>query len=110
MRADFWEPLVNQTPLNEGIYPMSVDSDLRDNGCIMNVTTNSSLVSAFETSLGGFKKAAGTMDKAAQNIASGDVDPEQLVSLSQAEILAKANALAMRTADQLYGSMLNTVA
>lgn len=86
------------------------DNGLRDTWRTMNVTTPSSLRSAFQTSLGGFQKAVKTMNKAANNIADGDVDPDQVVTLSQAAILAKANALAARSEDEIYGSLLKTLA
>ena len=89
---------------------MSKENGLRDTLTIMNVTTTSGLRSAFETSLSGMQKAVSKMDGAAQKMADGDVSPDQVVELTQAAILAKANALTERTADQLYGSMLNTVA
>jgi|GEM_PF-6503637 len=93
-----------------GIFPMSKDNGLRDTRCIMNVTTSSSLRSAFQTSLGGVQNAVKTMNKAAKNIADGDVDADQVVTLSQAAILAKANALAARSEDETYGSLLKTLA
>jgi hypothetical protein len=89
---------------------MSKDNHLRDTYRIMNVTTASSLRSAFETSLAGMQKAEKKMDKAASNIANGDIDADQVVNLSQAAIEAKANALTVRSADETYGSLLKALA
>jgi hypothetical protein len=89
---------------------MSKDSCLRDTFAKMNVTTASSLRSAFETSLAGMQKAEKKMNKAAANIADGDIDADQVVTLSQAAIEAKANALTVRSADETYGALLRTLA
>ena len=89
---------------------MSKATRLRDTFAIMNVTTASSLRSAFETSLTGIQRAETKMNKAATNIANGDIDADQVVTLSQAAIEAKANALTVRSADETYGALLRTLA
>jgi hypothetical protein len=52
----------------------------------------------------GFKQAA----DASAKIADGDVSPENMVSMIQAEVLVKANAVVARTADKLLGAFLDT--
>lgn len=89
---------------------MSKDNHLRDTLATMNVTTASSLRSAFETSLAGMQKAEKKMNKAAANIADGDIDADQVVNLSEAAIEAKANALTVRSADETYSSLLKALA
>jgi hypothetical protein len=89
---------------------MLKDSCLRDTFAKMNVTTASSLRSAFETSLAGMQKAEKKINKAAANISDGDIDADQVVTLSQAAIEAKANALTVRSADETYGALLRTLA
>jgi len=70
------------------------------------VNLNSSTTNALQ----GLKKATDTLDQAAQNIAGGSLDPQDVVSLSQAATNFKANAAVLKTADQATQSLLNITA
>ena len=67
------------------------------------VSTNSTTANAIE----GLKKAQNTLDNAAQNIAGGSQDPQDIVSLSQAATSFKANAAVIKTDDQLAKTLLD---
>jgi flagellar hook-associated protein FlgK len=62
------------------------------------------------TALEGLKKATSNLDQAAQNIAGGSLDPQDVVSLSQAATSFKANAAVLKAADQATQSLLNITA
>jgi len=47
------------------------------------------------------------MDEASERIADGDTSADNVAGQIQAEILFKANALSMRTASEVIGSLLN---
>jgi hypothetical protein len=68
------------------------------------------LSSAQTNALQGLKKATSSLDQAAQNIASGSLDPQDVVSLSQAATNFKANAAVLKTADQASQSLLDITA
>jgi flagellar hook protein FlgE len=67
------------------------------------VSSNSTISTAIE----GLKKAQNTLSKAAQNIAGGAQDPEDIVSLSQAAAGFKANAAVIRTDDEMTQTLLD---
>jgi flagellar hook protein FlgE len=67
------------------------------------VNTNSTISNAID----GLKKAQNTLDNAAQNIAGGSQDPQDIVSLSQAATSFKANAAVIKTDDQLSKTLLD---
>jgi hypothetical protein len=56
---------------------------------------------ATSTAIEGLKKASSTIENAAQNIAGGSQDPQDIVSLSQAATSFKANAAVIRTSDEM---------
>jgi hypothetical protein len=55
----------------------------------------------------GIRRGVEQASQAATRIASGDVSPANIVSQIQAEILVKANAVSMRIADELLGSLID---
>ena len=67
------------------------------------VSTNSITSNALE----GLKKATNTLENAAQNIAEGSLDPQDVVSLSQASTGFKANAEVIKTDGELTKSLLD---
>jgi len=67
------------------------------------VSSNSTVSTAIE----GLKKAQSTVDNAAQNIASGSQDPEDIVALSQAATSFKANAAVIKTDNEIQKSLLD---
>jgi hypothetical protein len=67
------------------------------------VSTNSATSTAIE----GLKKAQNTVNQAAQNIAGGSQDPEDIVSLSQAATSFKANAAVIKTDDEISKTLLD---
>ncbi len=68
------------------------------------------LSSSSATALQGLKKATDSLDQAAQNIAGGSLDPQDIVSLSQAATSVKANAAVLKASDQATQSLLNITA
>jgi hypothetical protein len=67
-------------------------------------------VNMFSNAVDGLKKATAAVDQAAQNIAGGSLDPEDVVSLSQSAISFKANAAVLRTENEVSQSLLNITA
>lgn len=67
------------------------------------VSSSSTISNAIE----GLKKSQNTLQQAAQNIAGGSQDPQDIVSLSQAATGFKANAAVIKTDDQLTKTLLD---
>jgi len=65
---------------------------------------------ATSTAIEGLKKASSQIENAAQNIAGGSQDPQDIVSLSQAATSFKANAAVIKTDDELTKSLLDITA
>jgi flagellar hook protein FlgE len=65
---------------------------------------------ATSTAIEGLKKATNTVNTAAQNIAGGSQDPQDIVSLSQASTSFQANAAVIRTSDEMTKSLLDITA
>jgi flagellar hook-associated protein FlgK len=63
--------------------------------------------SATSTAIEGLKKATSTIENAAQNIAGGSQDPQDIVSLSQAATSFKANAAVIKTSDEMSQTLLD---
>ena len=66
-----------------------------------------SAVNTTATAIQGLKKAQETLDGAAQNIAAGSLDPQDVVSLLQASTNFKTNVAVLRAADEMNKSLLN---
>jgi len=66
--------------------------------------------SATANALEGLKKASGTIANAAQNIAGGSQDPQDIVALSQAATNFQANAAVIRAEDETTKSLLDITA
>ena len=79
--------------LRSGRPPMDVSS----------VSSNSTV----STAIDGLKKAQNTLENAAQNIAGGSQDPQDIVSLSQAATSFKASAAVIKTDDEMQKSLLD---
>jgi len=62
---------------------------------------------ATSNAIEGLKKAQNTVDQAAQNIAGGSQDPEDIVALSQAAIGFKANAAVIKTDNEISKTLLD---
>jgi flagellar hook protein FlgE len=67
-------------------------------------------VNVFSNAVDGLKKATAALDQAAQNIAGGSLNPQDVVSLSQSAIGFKANAAVLRTEDEVTQSLLDITA
>ena len=71
------------------------------------VNLNSSIASALQ----GLQKASSNLDQTAQNIASGgQIDPQDVVSLSQEALSYKANVAVLKTENATTQSLLNITA
>ena len=70
---------------------------------VSSVSTNNATSTAIE----GLKKAQKTVDQAAQNIAGGSQDPEDIVALSQAATSFKANAAVIKTDNEISKTLLD---
>ncbi len=62
---------------------------------------------ATSNAIEGLKKALSTIDTAAQNIAGGSQDPQDIVSLSQAATRFKANAAVIKTDNEITKTLLD---
>ncbi len=62
---------------------------------------------AASTAIEGLKKAQNTLNNAAQNIAGGSQDPQDIVALSQAATGFKANAAVIKTEAEMTKSLLD---
>lgn len=70
---------------------------------VSSVSTSNATTNAIE----GLKKAQNTIDNAAQNIAGGSQDPQDIVALSQAATSFKANAAVIKTEGELTKTLLD---
>lgn len=69
-----------------------------------------SLGSAAQSALEGLKRAEEKTLQAAQNIAEGSLNPEDVVSLSLAALDFKANAAVLKSANEQTKALLDIVA
>jgi Sec-independent protein translocase protein TatA len=69
-----------------------------------------SLGSAAQAAIQGLKKAQDQTQQAAENIAQGSLDPEDIVSLSLAALGVKANAAVLKSTDEQTKSLLDMLA
>ncbi len=70
----------------------------------------SSLGSASQVAIEGLKRAEEKTLQAAQNIAEGSLNPEDVVSLSLAAADFKSNVAVLKTQDDMTKSLLDIVA
>lgn len=71
---------------------------------------SSGMPDLFAAPLQGIQRGVDQLNTAAQAVAQGDISPGNVVQQIQAEMLVKANVVAARTADQILGSLLDTLA
>jgi hypothetical protein len=57
----------------------------------------------FEAPKQGMQRAFAQAGEAAERIAAGEVTPDNMIDLMEAEALAKANTAVLRTADDMIG-------
>lgn len=69
-----------------------------------------SLGSAAQSAIEGLKRAEERTLQAAENIAEGSLNPEDVVSLSLAALDFKANAAVLKSANEQTRSLLDIVA
>ena len=69
-----------------------------------------SLGSASHTAIEGLKRAQEKTEQAAQNIAEGSLNPEDIVSLSLAAQDFKANVSVLKSQDETTKALLDIVA
>jgi len=69
-----------------------------------------SLGSASHTAIEGLKRAQEKTQQAAQNIAEGSLNPEDVVALSLAAADFKANVAVLKSEDEMTKSLLDIVA
>lgn len=62
----------------------------------------------FAAPLEGMRRGMERTNRAAENLAEGEITPENVVGLMQGEALVKANAAYFRTVENVLGSLLNT--
>lgn len=72
--------------------------------------TSSGMPDLFAAPRQGIQRGVQQLNAAAEQIAAGDVSPGNVVQQIQAEMLVKANVVAARTADEILGSLLDTLA
>jgi flagellar basal body rod protein FlgG len=77
----------------------------------MNISpaTNATVTNATTAAANGMRRNEQQLDDTAQNIASGSLDPRDMVSLSTEANSFKANAAVMKTSDEMNKSLLNVL-
>lgn len=70
-------------------------------------STQASTARMYGNAYEGMARATRQFNEASEEMAKGIVTPEAAAEQIEATVLAKANAVAMRTADQLIGSVLD---
>lgn len=74
----------------------------------MNVSPSSSSIhTLFASSSEGVHRAIAKANRAGEQLANGELDAEPLIDLNEAAILVRLNTAAMRTADEMLGSLLD---
>lgn len=66
-----------------------------------------SATSTISTAIEGLKKAQSSVEAAAENIAEGSLNPEDIVSLSAASLSFKANVAVIKTENETTKSLLD---
>ncbi len=66
-----------------------------------------SIGSVLGNAVEGINRATEQMNQAAQNIAEGNIDPRDIISMIQAETGVGANAAVVRTADDTFKRLLD---
>lgn len=61
----------------------------------------------FGSAMKGMTRSVEQFNKAAGKIASGDLSPENMVDMMQSEKMVKASTVALRTQDEVIGTLLN---
>lgn len=61
----------------------------------------------FTSSLDSMRLSLQSFEKVSQRLKAGDVAPETIVSQLDVKLLIKANAAAMRAADEMIGSLFD---
>jgi hypothetical protein len=61
----------------------------------------------FAAPLEGMRMGAQQLDEISERIADGDTSADKIAGQMQAEFLIKANAVSLRMADEVVGSLLN---
>jgi len=77
---------------------------------MISATSSAGMPDLFAAPLQGMRRGIEQMNAAAQQVAQGDISPDNVVQQIQAEVMVKANAIAARTADEILGSLLDTLA
>ncbi len=75
--------------------------------------SNASMTSTanlYSAPLAGVERGMSQFNKAGDKIASGDLSPTNIGSEMEAAEFVKANAVSLRTADQMVGTLINTLA
>lgn len=70
-------------------------------------TRTSPSADLFTAPLEGMRKGAQQMEEVSERVADGDVSAENIAGQMQAEMLFKANAVSLRMAGEVIGSVLN---
>lgn len=76
---------------------------------ISNATSNST-ANLYTAPLSGVERGVQKMDEASGKIAAGDLSPATVGSDIEAARFVQANAVSLRTADRMVGTLINTVA
>ena len=71
---------------------------------------NVSATSAFQTAVEGMKKSTDQLNKTAQNIVGGSLEPQDVVDLKLSEIDFKANVKVVQTVDEMSKRLLDIFA
>ncbi|PTY07442.1 flagellar biosynthesis protein FlgE [Opitutaceae bacterium EW11] len=73
----------------------------------MNVSSASNLGSFLVYPQQGIDRAFSMANAAGKKLADGDLDPESMIDLDQAQMMVKMNVAVMKTGDEMLGTLLN---
>ena len=71
---------------------------------------SSRVLGLFGAPLDGLRRSQRKLEEDAEAIAQGDLSPEKIVGLVEAEHSFNANVVVVRAADRMVGTILNTYA
>jgi hypothetical protein len=58
----------------------------------------------------GIRRGVEQANAASQNLANGEISPENMVNLMEGGAVVKANAISLRTGGEIVGTLLDTFA
>lgn len=73
----------------------------------MSIQQTNSWAAAFAAPNDGIRRGLSKLDQVSSRIAQGEVNPEDMAGLREAEALVRANIETMRSVDRMVGTLLD---